>query len=597
MQRGLRLFPGGERAVVEPYAAEIDITAAATRQRKDCGAFAEASTPVRDCRIAAVTSRVDDWWQRDAGNREGYDVLLSVHRYGDPGWKVSGTINAPDPVPAMFIDDGGGPQQRLSTSAHELGHSLGLPHADGGISKDLTSGTCGGALSGQLGEPWPPDGAGRLQGVAWNGAARADTPESPLFDVMSYCANDGPGSTPDPLLSARNWNHSMVELQQFNAARERTTVSAAAAGGAFTSGVVGPDGSAEIDRVFPAAAGNLVPASEPGSTLRIRALDANGGELKEVGAHVKLLSDVDSVAIFTAPVPAGADSVELLSGGAVVDRVSRSEPPEVRLLSPRRGMRVGRSLDVRWKASDPDGDPLLSTVEYSPNGRSGWRTVFTSEDARRATIPGRSLEASRKARVRVTVNDAFGQARVRSAPFRVAGAPPTARIERPAGGERLQAGVPVQLVGSAFDDRRKQLRGRSLSWFAGARRLGRGQQLRVSLPAGRVKLRLVARDRRGRAGRAARALRVAPVPLRLVGLSAPDRVGPRARSVKLTVATTTRATLRARGTKHRVGPRSRRVKVPLPAKPARGVIKIAVTIKASGPKQSPLTATLYVLRA
>src|SRR5262249_20333538 len=154
-----------------------------------------------------------------------------------------------------------------------------------------------------------------------------------------------------------------------------------------------------------------------------------------------------------------------------------------------------------------------------------------------------------------------------------------------------------QLVGSALDDRLERLQRPALTWFAGSRRLGSGEQLRVTLPPGRVRLRLVARDRLGRVGTAARTVQLAPIPLRLVTRPARAKVGHRARSGPVTLAPTTAAVLRARGTRALVGSRARRVLIPLPARPARGVFTVPITIVAAGTRQSPVKFTLYVLRA
>jgi hypothetical protein len=54
------------------------------------------------------------------------------------------------------------------------------------------------------------------------------------------------------------------------------------------------------------------------------------------------------------------------------------------------------------------------------------------------------------------------------------------------------------LSGAAIDDAQPRLRNSALTWFAGSRHLGSGEQLRVTLPAGIVRLRLRVRDTRGR---------------------------------------------------------------------------------------------------
>ena len=100
---------------------------------------------------------------------------------------------------------------------------------------------------------------------------------------------------------------------------------------------------------------------------------------------------------------------------------------------------------MRWKASDPDGDALRATIDYAADGRN-WRTVFQGPSTGRATIKGRFLDAGSRARLRVTVDDGFAQARATSTRFRADGTPPVARIVLP-DGERVAAGRTRALAG------------------------------------------------------------------------------------------------------------------------------------------------------
>jgi hypothetical protein len=566
-----RLYPGGERLTILPYQDTVDINDAATLELTDdrCKPYRKTSRTTgqntRSCRQAYVNLALDEWWRRDAENRRGYNLLMGVHRYdsgngGDePGWKRGATtVSTPGEMPTIAVNDGslGRP---LTAAAHEFGHALGLPHADsdfafGGIFGSAGSG-CGGNSNGQVGEPWLPDGQGRIQGIGFDRRARfggqfvysfrVDGATS-VFDLMSYCPVDG---FADDIhwLSPRNWNRAFAVLRALDAVRRARSVTARAAraGQAFAVGVLGPEGG-RIVRVIPADPDNLAPAPDPGSQLRLRALDVAGNVLGEVGAVVQPLHDSPDAATFLAPVPAGADAVELLSGATTLDREDRSRAPTVRVTAPRRGTRVAARarLPVRWTARDPDRDELRVTVEYAADGRS-WRAVFQGPSSGRTSIPGRFLEAGSRARVRVTVDDGFNQAGAVSAPFRASGKPPVARIILPDASESPQAGRAL-LLGAALDDRGRRLRGRALTWFAGSRRLGTGERLMAKLPAGRIRLRLRARDR-GRVAFAVRRLVVTPFALQLTTLRVPDRVAARASRVAVTLATTIPATLRAGG--------------------------------------------------
>jgi hypothetical protein len=602
-----KLYPGGERLNILPYQGSVSIEGVESLQMTDD--YCEPHKDLRKCRQAFVAQALDGWWLGNVGNRSGYDILMGVHHYRvgpptnglEPGFKRPGaTVSTPGQMPTIALND-------LTAAnpwnpAHEFGHAFGLPHADN-------------ACTGGSKEPWPPDerapGAaapryrGLLEGI---GFERADVkllrgsrgyrfrPDgaTEYFDVMSYCsASDGS----DTWLSPRNWNRSFAVLRAVEAARRHAFLLARAArpGEGFAIGAVGPNG-ARIARVTQADPGTLAPAPDPQSPLKLRALDASGAVLGEAGADVKPMEHSPDLALFVAPVPAGAAAVELVSGSIVLHRLERSRAPRVRVLAPARRARVtarGR-LAVHWKASDPDGDALRATIDYAADGRS-WRTVFQGPSTGHATIQGRSLDAGSRARLRVTVDDGFARARATSARFRADGAPPVARIVLPDANESPQAGR-VLLQGSGLDVRGRRLPGRALTWFAGSKRLGTGERLLAKLPAGRVTLRLRASDR-GRVAFAARPLVVTPVALQLTSLRVPDRVAARASRVAITLATTVPATLRAGGRRFRVGSRARRIVIPLPSRPRTGILERQLTLSADGAPQRRLRMTIVVLRA
>ena len=150
------------------------------------------------------------------------------------------------------------------------------------------------------------------------------------------------------------------------------------------------------------------------------------------------------------------------------------------------------------------------------------------------------------------------------------------------------------LVGSARDERGRRLRGAALSWHADGRRLGSGERLTAILGAGKVKLQLRARDARGRDGIATRSLFVAPVTLQIKTLRAPERLGVGARSIKVRIATSVPAMLRAGGRRFRLDTSTRTVRIPLPGRSRPGVVRLRLAIAAKGPRQPTLRETIVV---
>jgi hypothetical protein len=247
----------------------------------------------------------------------------------------------------------------------------------------------------------------------------------------------------------------------------------------------------------------------------------------------------------------------------------------VDLLTPR-GHTGAKPVRVTWTASDADGDPLTFAVDYSADDGATWTPLTKVLDGgHSALLPGRLFGRSQRARVRVRANDGLREGIAVSGRLRAAGAPPLVTISDPRPGGALVNDHVEALSGYAVDDAGHVVPDRRLHWFAGHRRLGRGGSLSVlGLPAGgRVRLRLVATDRRGRRGSASIVVEVTGHPPRFIELTG-RRAG--ARSLRLRVASSIPARLRVSGAhvrrhRSRVGPAARTVRVRLRGRAGRRV--------------------------
>lgn len=623
------LLPAGENFQISNYVAQVAIDPATATNARNCPmpAGTEGGSArtlrLRRCASAHVTNTVRAWVAggpaRDvnASPTDGFHVLAAIHNYQfegartEPGASFNtdgiGAWGRSNNQPYIHLNDGSSGRP-LTAATHELLHTYGIPHAGKNIGGIVGDSSCGGDANGQVGEVWPADNQGRLQGVSYDAASGdrvvdaddvAAGTQRPLFDLMSYC-----GGEADAWLSPRNWNRAfafMINAEEvvpttFQVPVRRSARQAQAIpvvpGTGFVVGIV-EAGQTRITGLEPADADHRVPAGDPASPVRVRGLDAAGRTLAEVGARVT--TDTESGATtFIAQVPAGSAAVELVEGGTVVDRRAKGRPPAVVLRSPRAGTRVRRSVEVRWRASDPDGDRLTATVQFSPDGRRGWGTVFRGPSTGRVVVPAQLLRTASAGRIRVRVSDGFETAEVTSQPIRVDGRPPAATIVRPVRGERSTAAARVVLRGQGVDETGRRLRGRALTWFAGTRRLGTGERLRVRLPAGRTVVRLVVRDARGRRDTASQTVRVEPRALELQTMRAAP-VAKGARRLTVSVATSVPANLLAGGRTVRVGPKVRRVRLALPAAPAVGLVRVPVRLTPVGGGQA-LRTTLIVLR-
>lgn len=631
------VLPGGEHFQVSNYVAGLPIDPAGATSAKSCPAPAGGDSGdvmrarLRKCASANVYNTVRAWVASgpatdvNASPTDGFHVLLALHNYQySPGWTEPGSSFNTNGVgywgrssnqPYLQLNDGT-VNRPLTAATHELVHAFGVPHAGVTLSGLGGDPSCGGDRNGQVGEPWPSDNAGRLQGVAFDPATGNRTLDSddvvgnvsqPLWDLMSYCTGD-----PTAWISPRNWNRAfafMVDAEdvvpttfQVPIRRAARAVAAQAPssgvvptvpGAGFAVGIV-IDGQARITGLEPADPDHVVPAGDSGSALRVRGIGANGQTLADVGARMSTDSETGATT-FIAPVPKGSSAVELVSGGAVVDRREKGRAPSVTLLAPaKKGVRVRKALEVRYRASDPDGGDLTASVEFSQDGRTKWRTVQRGPATGRAVLPAELLRTATAGRVRIKVTDGFSTAEVTSVALRVDGRPPTATIVRPGRSEDVTAAAPVVLLGQGADEAGKRLRGRALTWYAGTKRLGSGERLKARLPAGRITLRLVVQDGSRRTTTARRVLRIDPVALELRTLRAgAAKAG--ARRVSVTVATNVAATLRGGGINAQVGPKPRTLRLTLPAKPASGLLRLPLRLTPAG-GGTALRPVLIVLR-
>lgn len=170
-------------------------------------------------------------------------------------------------------------------------------------------------------------------------------------------------------------------------------------------GTVGNNGPSQLEpgiRMNSAVAGD---PSDPNGTHCLRFDGAAGADY----CFTPLLfgSGQDGTFVVKVPVPAGATSVSLMeNGGAVLTAMTAaSGPPTLQITSPETGDSWEGKNTIQWVGSDPDGNPLTYTVEYSPDNGASWIPLSAGFEDTQYTLDGAQIVGGAQVLVRVLASN------------------------------------------------------------------------------------------------------------------------------------------------------------------------------------------------
>ncbi len=182
----------------------------------------------------------------------------------------------------------------------------------------------------------------------------------------------------------------------------------------------------------------------------------------------------------------------------LVARTASTNTPVVEVTSPIGG-EVWSATDtytITWTASDADGDSLVYTVLYSPDG-SKWGPIGSLDltDTHLA-IDVSELAGGSQARIRVLASDGFNESADDSnAPFTVERKAPNAFISLPVQGSIIPTDTSAYLEGYAYDLEDGMLDDTALHWSSSRDGdLGMGSWMLVTLSKGEHIITLAATD-------------------------------------------------------------------------------------------------------
>jgi hypothetical protein len=260
--------------------------------------------------------------------------------------------------------------------------------------------------------------------------------------------------------------------------------------------------------------------------------------------------DPTPAAEISATVSSAADAASVTVGGPAfgsVTRTATANAPVVKLKRPKEGSRLKGAFIAKWTATDPDGDPLRSRLEFSADGGKTWRTLGVGLAGAALRVSAADLPRSDRGILQVAVSDGFNVDRSQVAGLETPGRAPKPLITVPDASPLAVLGDTVlSFEGSAFDDRLQPIAGKRLVWESAGERIGTGEL--ISAPVyelGRT-VKLTATDYARRHGSASVKLKIVKVAPLFTTLEAGALTG-QARSLKLRVASTLPATLAVSG--------------------------------------------------
>jgi hypothetical protein len=399
--------------------------------------------------------------------------------------------------------------------AHELGHAWGRGHVD-----------CGNP-SFPAPFPYPPcqldSSDGPLSHVGFDAITRSVIPPLSSADYMSYS---------DPLWTSDHTYRDLFNMLGGGSANSSAGATAAITDAILVSGLIGERPHIGFAVHVTGATlqdlnSQLAATTQPSTQYRLLAFDAGGNPVVN---QPLLVSEIETegatpTMIFANLVPVQPKPVRFevrnTAGATLLRRTAGPNPPQIALVSPTGGVTVGSTIDVRWSASDPDGDPLISTVRYSPDNGNRWYVLGEqTADQRMMVSVDAALPGGAQARLQVITSDGVNSTSATSAPFAVPQRAPQVAIldsayrqlgaTQPGGGQQSDE---LTLKAYAYDAEDGQLSDTALQWaLTGPEiRSGTGQVVRFSsLTPGAYQVSLTATDSAGLSTQALAIINVSP---------------------------------------------------------------------------------------
>jgi len=338
-------------------------------------------------------------------------------------------------------------------------------------------------------------------------------------DLMSYCGG-WPSTVSNNFngawISDYHWAHLFTRLLApglpASSASPDGPVATAASSDVFkVAGRVFPSGRASIDSVlhetlraplFP----RRVNASNPNATPYQLELVGADRTILASENFTRSFADIEGNSLdsegFTILLPyvSSAVAIRLSQGGVLLaEHVRSANPPTVTLTSPIGEENWTGTQTVTWTGADPDGQPLLYTLQYSLDGGLTWELLVGNLTETTFTVESSTLRGGERVLLRVSASDGFYTVSDTSdVPFAIEDKPPTVTILQPSTHTNFTTDDQILLRGEVVDLEDRAIPDDRLEWSSDRDGvLGNGSQLSIYLSPGLQRITLKAVDSSG----------------------------------------------------------------------------------------------------
>lgn len=381
----------------------------------------------------------------------------------------------------------------------ELGHSIGIVHKDSTNSNGNTH-----ALNPAI--LYVPAG--------YNTQTREVVLGTAMTSVM-HPADRGPGT--NSFLEPFEYSQVYVDLRQQIAQQQAAAADTDALEQFYIVGTIGNNNTVSITNSY-ISQGLLPTPADPLSQYLLRFVKGStiladhrfrlGDQAPNHQNHGELVDTPLATFNIIHPFPSDTTAIQLWRGNRLLwTSAVSANAPTIQLLEPNGGESIAANgnLTIRWQGNDPDGnssegDTLRYTVRYSTNNGGTWKILGTALQGNQLVVPASTLAGSNTAIIQVEVSDGFKTARdTSSAHFQVGRkAPSGVSVTSPLPNSQHTYGVPLYLVGSAFDLEDGLLQGNTLVWSSDrAGTIGNGAAITAALAVGDHLITLTATDSNG----------------------------------------------------------------------------------------------------